>query len=338
MVFRVRVAADRDGRHTPAWVPSADAGYGPEMAAVARSAPGLSVTPRPAPPAPAQPAPPPGRYLDLPGRGRTFVREAGPRDAPAVILLHGLGATGGSNFLPVFVPLAEQLRVVAIDHRGHGRGLRSTARFRLEDCADDVAAVADALGIDRFVVAGYSMGGPIAQLTWHRHPGRVAGLVLCATSRNFRGRFRDELSFRSLGLIVTALRFLPRRVAEEVAEVVPDDLGEHQRRWLIGEIRRSDPRSVLEAAEALGRYSSHEWIDQIDVPVSVLVMTADGLVPTRRQVKLARAIPTAVMHVVDGDHLACMNAPDGFAAALVEACDLVVRRANRRLHALSTPA
>jgi len=57
------------------------------------------------------------------------------------------------------------------------------------------------------------------------------------------------------------------------------------------------------------------------------VTAEDRLVPARRQVKLARSIPSAVLHVVDGTHLAAGTEPERFAAALVEACQLVARRA-----------
>src|SRR4051794_41166201 len=111
---------------------------------------------------------PGGRPVVLPGRGTTFVREAmGPPGAPTLILLHGLGATAALNWFPVFELLSEHFHVVALDHRGHGRGIRPTRRFRLADCADDVVALADQLGIDTFIPVGYSMGGPIAQLIWH---------------------------------------------------------------------------------------------------------------------------------------------------------------------------
>src|SRR6266851_2774754 len=94
---------------------------------------------------------PGGRWVELPGRGTTFVREVlGPQGAPTVVLLHGLGATGALNWFSVFEPLGARFRVLAIDQRGHGRGIRSTHRFRLADCADDVVALADALKIDTF--------------------------------------------------------------------------------------------------------------------------------------------------------------------------------------------
>src|SRR5262245_45927584 len=99
----------------------------------------------------AEPGGPPiplGRRVELPGRGTTFVREVGgPVGAPTVLLLHGLAASGGLNWFQAFEPLSRHFRVVAVDHRGHGRGIRSWRRFRLADCADDAAAVLDALGI-----------------------------------------------------------------------------------------------------------------------------------------------------------------------------------------------
>ena len=86
-----------------------------------------------------------------------------------------------------------------MDHRGHGRGLRDDRPFRLEDCADDVAAVADQLGIERMIVVGYSMGGPIAQLLWRRHSALVDGLVLCSTGAAFASTPRLRALFRVAG-------------------------------------------------------------------------------------------------------------------------------------------
>jgi len=272
---------------------------------------------------------PPGRHVELPGRGTTFIRDvAGPTPkAPTVVLLHGLGASGALNWFSTFGPLSRHFRVIAIDHRGHAHGLRTSSRFRLADCADDVAALADELGIARFVAAGYSMGGPIAQLVWHRHPDKVDGLVLCATSRNFRGRWRERLQFAGLGLLVAGLRVAPRGAMQEVVEQLPLDVPDE--RWALAELRSHDIRMVLEAAETLGRFSSREWIGEIDVPVSVVVTADDRLVPARRQVRLAQEIPSAVIHVVDGTHLVAGHDPERFADTVVEACELVSRRSAK---------
>ena len=321
MVSSASSTPDRDGRFAPAPAAPARApaaavhALDQELAALGWSVPA-------------------GRTLELPGRGTTFVREAaGPRpDAPTLLLLHGLAATGGLNWFSAFSALARQFRVVAVDHRGHGRGIRSSSRFRLADCADDAVAVADELGIDSFTPVGYSMGGPIAQLVWHRHRERVEGMVLCATSRNFRGTPRERVQFLGLGMLLTGRRWSIdpgplRRLVEGI--LVPEMRSPDMRRWIMGELKRHDTRTVMEAAESLGRFSSHEWVQDVDVPVSVVVPAQDGLVPVRRQVKLARSIPSAVLFPCEGDHLVCAQAPERFVPSLLDACLLVSRRARR---------
>ena len=89
--------------------------------------------------------------MDLPGRGTTFVRLRRPDPGqPTVLLLHGLGVTADANWFPAYPPLADRFGVVAIDHRGHGRGIRTERPVRLADCADDAVALLDVLGIERF--------------------------------------------------------------------------------------------------------------------------------------------------------------------------------------------
>src|SRR4051794_6051259 len=129
---------------------------------------------------------PPGSVVHLPGRGETFVRDT-EGNGPVLLLLHGWMVSADLNWFTAYDALAEAgFRVLALDHRGHGRGVRPLAPFRLTDCADDAAALLDHLGIERAFVAGYSMGGPVAQLLARARPDLVAGLVLCATSRNWR--------------------------------------------------------------------------------------------------------------------------------------------------------
>src|SRR3954466_4611469 len=127
-----------------------------------------------------------GRRIDLPRRGTTFVREMqGPPGAPTVLLLHGWLASAGLNWFTAFEPLAKHFNVIAPDLRGHARGLRTRKIFRLADCADDCAATLEQIGTGPVIVAGYSMGGPIAQLLWRRHRDLVDGMVLSATTMGF---------------------------------------------------------------------------------------------------------------------------------------------------------
>src|SRR5579875_2336123 len=147
---------------------------------------------------------PPARTVTVPGRGEFFVRDtapagangacatAEPPGAPAagrrtVLLLHGWVVSADLNWHGAYDALAAAgHRVIAIDHRGHGRGLRAPARFRLQDCAADAAAVLGALGVESAIVVGYSLGGTIAQLMARDHREVVAGIVLSGTCQHFQ--------------------------------------------------------------------------------------------------------------------------------------------------------
>ena len=278
------------------------------------------------------------RRVELPGRGTTNAYEmAGPPGAPTLFLLHGLGATGLLNWFPAFGPLSEHYRVVAMDLRGHGRGIASGPRYRFAECADDVAALADVLEIDRFVPVGYSLGGPISQLVWHRHRSRVDGLVLCATSRNFGGKPQERLFFKTMWAPVVAIRARaivpdPRRWSRSSREPAPLETPHpleitNMTAWALREMRRSNPAAIMGAMYALGRFSSHEWIGDIDVPTAVVVTTRDQLVIPSRQYKLAEAIPGATVHEADTDHFGCVLGAAAFLPTLLEACESVTQRA-----------
>jgi pimeloyl-ACP methyl ester carboxylesterase len=275
---------------------------------------------------------PPGRTIDLPGRGTTFIRETGPSDAPTLILLHGLTASADLNWFTSFGALGRRFRVIAMDQRGHGRGIRMQGRrFRLEDCADDVAALADVLGIDTFVPVGYSMGGAVTQLLVKQHPERVAGLVLCATARNFTsGRPQSRVAFTTMAGASALVRLTPIALRRRMAETFADRRqGGAISSWARAEFLRNDPAAVLQAAAALTRFSSRAWLPDVRVPASVVLTTQDRLVPPARQQKMADAIPGATVHPVAGDHGVCVARPDLFVPVLVDACHSATTRPHR---------
>lgn len=272
---------------------------------------------------------PPGRMIELPERSPVWVHEEpGPPGAPVLMLLHGLGASAALNWFPAFGPLSEHFRVIAPDLRGHGRTPPGRDSFTLAGCADDAFAVADALGVEHLVAVGYSMGGPIAQIMWRRRPDRVDGLVLAATSRDFGGRMRDRVAFQSLPLALAATRLpgAPEVRKLLVSLLAPRFSATDIRRWATDELRRADSRSILEAAVELGRFSSRAWIQGVNVPTAVIVAMNDQLVPARRQLKLARAIPHSVAAFVNGDHYAVGRAPEDFVPVLVRECISVAAR------------
>ncbi|HEY4609612.1 MAG TPA: alpha/beta hydrolase [Ilumatobacteraceae bacterium] len=273
---------------------------------------------------------PPGALVSIPGRGTTFVRKvAGPAGAPTLLLLHGWTATADLNWFRCYNPLSEHFNVIALDHRGHGSGVRSRKLFRLEDCADDAVAVCDVLGIEQFIPVGYSMGGPIAQLVWRRHRGRSSGLVLCATSAYFSTSREERLGFLSLSGLAAIARVTPVQTRQRLTEqfYLQRKVVEWEP-WAVDQISAHDWRAILEAGRAIGNFSSRDWVGEIDVPTSVVITMRDRVVPVRRQVRLFESIPDAEAFRVDGDHDACVANVKQFVPTLIRACKSVVERAR----------
>lgn len=248
---------------------------------------------------------PAGTLVDLPGRGTTHVVDVpGPSpDAPTVLLLHGIATTGSLTWFSVIADLSASYRVVTYDQRWHGRGIPSES-FLLDDCADDGVAVLDALGIDRAIVIGYSMGGATAQVLWHRHPDRVAGLVLCSTAARWQGHLGERGFYAVLSAVNR--RFLadvPGKVrlhAEALPELPLDSpaLGA----WAVAELRSTTLWTLPHVLDELGRFDATAWVGEVDVPTGVVITARDHAIPTERQRRLAALIPHAVVREAPGGH------------------------------------
>jgi 3-oxoadipate enol-lactonase len=260
--------------------------------------------------------------------------------------------TADVHFHRAYAALGARARVLAFDHRGHGRGLRPARPFRLEDAADDAAALLDELGTGPVVVVGYSLGGAVAQLLWRRRPDLVGGLVLSATSAAFDDP-RDRWVWRGMGLYQLVLRLLPRHVWERglraqargtlppvLSRMVHPGTPQHMLDllpWFVAEVHRGSPEDLAEAGRELGRHDSRSWIHAVDVPAAVLVTGDDRLVPPRRQRDLGSRIPAARLVEVPGDHDAVVARSEVFVPALVEAVEAVAPRPSRRERARGTP-
>jgi pimeloyl-ACP methyl ester carboxylesterase len=273
---------------------------------------------------------PQGRWLELPRRGRTWLTELeGPPGAPTIVLLHAVGCTGMLTWFPSVHELAKHFRVVVFDQRWHGRGIISES-FSVHDCADDVAAVITELGLDRPIVAGYSMGSIIAQRVWRQHPDAVGGLILAATTDRFRTNAREAVFHSGMELSMGSLRALAKsrtvrwatRSTVEALDIGPTDTGT----WALNEWRSTSPWAMAQAVAALGRHHSTPWLSRIDVPTAVVVPTKDHVIPAHRQRRLAARIPGATLHEAPCGHAGCVMQAEAFVPAFVEAARVTAAR------------
>jgi len=247
------------------------------------------------------------------------------------MLLHGWTATADLNWFMCYEQLGQHFRVIALDHRGHGRGIRTTRQFKLSDCADDAVALADQLGIDKFIPVGYSMGGTVAQLVWKRHAHRVAGLVLAATSGHFVSHRKERVGFTAMAGIGALSRIVPASVRESISHrLYVSRKTMTWEPWAAKEASGHEWRLLLEAGAALGLYDSRHWLPQVDVPTSMIITTTDHVVATERQRELADLVPNIHVQTIDADHDAVYARADEFVPMLVNACLNVAQRSSRQ--------
>jgi pimeloyl-ACP methyl ester carboxylesterase len=257
--------------------------------------------------------------VELPGRGSTYVLDTGPSDGPTYVLLHSLACTGLMTWYPALHMVREFGRVVIFDQRCHGQGI-APPRMLLEDCADDVAALADVLDVPSFVPVGYSMGSLVAQLVWKRHRDRVDGLVLCAAAAAVSRAWYERLATGVFAALVESLSTAPHRggpAAVQTGGFLPD----HQ--WLLGQLRTTSPGGITRAIAEVIRFDSTTWVGEIDVPTAVVVTMKDRAFGVARQKWLASHIPDAEMVTVDAGHAGCTLQPAAFVPGLQRAVESV---------------
>jgi 3-oxoadipate enol-lactonase len=235
---------------------------------------------------------PPARTETIRDRGELFLRDTGG-DGPVVMLLHGWMVSADLNWFGAYGDLVEAgYRVLAIDHRGHGRGLRPLTPFRLVECAADAAAVLRELGLAPALVVGYSMGGAIAQLVARDHADVASGVVLSGTAQHWQDPEirRYWKTMGALGFMLSVAPRLTWRAGFRRAGI--RNPGESA--WMYSELMRNSARDVAEAGRELGRFDSRPWLGSVRPPIAVVVTTRDRDVPPRKQRELAAACNAAV--------------------------------------------
>jgi len=252
------------------------------------------------------------------GRDEFLVREAGPADGPPLVLIHGWVYDSLATWHRIVPELAAGNRVVCIDLRNHGRSDHIRGRFSIADLADEVAGVMDAIGITSAPVVGYSMGGMTAQELARRHPGKVERLVLAATAARptWFPRWFGQVVFglgRALGRIDPLL--LPRIGYRYLTAT-----GAIERRhaaWLWKVLLDRDVNLYYEAAFAINRFDSRDWIGSLRVPVLCIIPTCDQLILPGHQRATAEAIEGAAVVEIEGArHEAVLTHPEEITAAI----------------------
>jgi len=231
---------------------------------------------------------------------------------PPVVLVHGAGGT--HLHWPPQVRRLAGARVLALDLPGHGQsataGASEQAASSIETKTEAVLAVLDALGIERAMVVGHSMGGALALALALAKPERVAGLGLVGTGA--RLRVAPEI-----------LDGLRRDFAGTVAAVVERMFGpmapERLKALALERMLEVDARVLRADWEACNEFDVRERLGEIAAPALVVTGSADVMTPEKHGRYLAEKLPKARLHVEEGaGHMVMLERPEAVAQVLGE--------------------
>ncbi|CAN7327950.1 alpha/beta hydrolase [Bosea sp. LjRoot237] len=233
-----------------------------------------------------------------------------------LICIHGVG-----SYLEAWEGVAERLsdrfRILTFDLRGHGRSSKVRGRYEIDDFVGDVLVLADHAGFESFNLAGFSLGGLIAQRLALTYQQRVRRLVLLAT---VAGRNEEERE----------------RVATRLAALQAGDRGSHYdaslSRWLtegfqarnpelIAQLRQrnaeNDPECYAAAYRVLAQTDFGGLLDQIRIPVLIATGEADAGSNPRMALYMHERISGSQLHILPGlRHSILMEAPEQVAGLM----------------------
>lgn len=267
-------------------------------------------------------------HVNLADGTRIGYAEVGNPDGPPVVYLHGNPGSRLEVDLPAFRRAAEQLGIRLLAPDRPGTGLSSFRAFSLREYPQLMRRFADALGLERFAVTGFSGGGKYACACAWRLPDRVSRVALVSStcSRDLPGakatpnkedRLLYPLADRAPWLVrMVFAKFArdARRDAESLLSML-DKLGPTDREILgRDEFRRAFGRSVAEAFRQGGRGVAHDYtlearswnvpLHQIQVPMQIWHGEDDRLVSPQASRILTEAISGATTHFVpEAGHL-----------------------------------
>ena len=255
------------------------------------------------------------RVVRLPDGHTVPYVEQGRRDGIPLILLHGL-TDSLRSYEPVLAHLPDSIRAFAITQRGHGDAGKPAAGYSAADFAGDVVAFMDAVGVERAIIAGHSLGGWVARRVAAEHPERTAALVLAGCFAAFSDR--PDMA----GLL------------EEFRELSDPVDPAYARAWQESTLARPVPESFLETiVEETVKTPARVWTAVVEnvlastpeppgtitAPTLIVWGDRDDYVPRSDQDALLAAISGARLAVyAGGGHAIHWEEPERYAADLVE--------------------
>jgi 3-oxoadipate enol-lactonase len=245
---------------------------------------------------------------------------AGPPDAPALLLGGSLGTTV-DMWRPQLPALAERLRVVRFDHRGHGGSPVPPGPYGIADLAGDVLALLDRLGLERVAYCGLSIGGMVGLWLAAHAPERIDRLVVVSSSAHLppASAWRERAAtVRTAGTVeAVADTVVARWLTPGFARAEPETV-----EWLRGMLAATPVDGYAACCEALARLDLRGDVPRIAAPTLVVGGAEDPATPPEHARALAAAIPGARLEILSpAAHLASVERAAEVTRLVRERCE-----------------
>ncbi len=268
-------------------------------------------------------ASPASQFVDVLPNLTVHLRDEGPRDAPVLVLLHGSNSSL-HTWEPWVARLKGNTRIVSFDLPAHGlTGPDPNNDYSTAASVRVVTAVANRLGLSRFVLAGNSMGGGIAARFAVTHPERLTGLILVDAGGQPPTGPRDiPLAFRIAETPVIrdlVAGITPRWLvanglsgAVSIKSVMTD--AAIDRYWELLRYPGNRTATLQRFAQGYGSVAAAE-LKRVTVPTLILWGREDRFIPVTSAAWYGRNLPNARTVIYDGvGHLPMEETPDRSAA------------------------
>jgi len=248
-----------------------------------------------------------------------FYLDPRPMNRPVIFLLHGLGTEASSWTYQIEALEDAGFRPIAPDLPGFGRSRFFDDRWSIRYTSAAIVSMADNLGIDRFHIAGISMGGTIALQTAIDHPDRLLSLVLINTFASLHPKRWNEWVYLVRRYIRAWFRGAGAQAELTANRIFPRPDQEELRRELVSHIRQTDPQVYKQAMRELGLYDARKSLNRIQIHSLLITGRDDTTVPLENQHDLATGIDGCrQVFIANAGHGVIIDQPEEVNRYLVE--------------------
>ncbi|MBG0826788.1 alpha/beta hydrolase [Planomonospora sp. ID67723] len=254
------------------------------------------------------------RFADVDGV-RVFYREAGPRDAPTLLLLHGF-PSGSHQFTRLIDALGTRYHLVAPDYPGFGRTeVPAGFRYSFDRLADVVEGFVDRLGLDRLAIYVFDFGAPVGLRLAVRRPERITGLVVQNGNAYEEGLSEAAREFIAIRpgeeekilpiLTLEATRGQYEGGADDPALIAPDGWTLDQHFLDLPGRKEAQISLALDYRDNVARYPEWQaWLREHRPPTLIVWGRRDPFFVEEGARAFLRDVPEAELHLFDTGHFA----------------------------------